>query len=138
MEQFRETVASVDRQANVDADYEFLQLLSNGLIAARHGQYDVGSDEAVSVSPIHTYLTQDRRADYQFWLDIGHAGWSERLVQPLTHPYILRRGYPSDRRWSDDDEQHAENIMFKNIILGLLRRCRKGVYLGYCDLNEMG
>jgi hypothetical protein len=51
---------------------------------------------------------------------------------------VLRRGYLSDHVWSDEDEEAADTQMLRNVTLGLLRRCRKGLYVGFCDLNEMG
>ena len=137
-QKFRETVYLASKGEHSDVNRDFLDLLTNGLITARYDQKIDDEPDAVFIAPAHTYLTQNKVVDYQFWLDIGHSGWSERLEQPLTNPYVLRKGYPAQLIWSDDDEQRVEEQMLKNVTLGLLRRCRKGIFVGYCDLNEVG
>ena len=49
----------------------------------------------------------NRPVEVQFWLDVGSRGWSERLYQPLTHPYVLSRGWQPGRPWTDADEFEA-------------------------------
>lgn len=134
---FRQTVYPEGLKDWLDATHEFLDLLNAGLIAARYEDSSSRQD-AVCIAPTHTILTQNMTVDYQFWLDIGHSGWSERLEQPLTHPYVLRRSYQSGAIWTDEDEQRAQAEILKTVTLGLLRRCRKRVVLSLCDLNEMG
>ena len=76
--------------------------------------------------------------DYQFWLDLGSRGWSDRLYQPLTHPYILSRGWETGRPWTDQDEIQASIDVLYRLALGLVRRCRKRIYLGLSELGEQG
>jgi hypothetical protein len=80
----------------------------------------------------------NRPVDYQFWLDVGGRGWSERLYQPLTHPYVLSRQWSPGRTWSDEDEFQANREALYRLTLGLMRRCRRGIYLGLSELGEGG
>jgi hypothetical protein len=74
----------------------------------------------------------------QFWLDVGATGWWERLDQPLTHPYVLSRSWTQGDVWSDGDEFERQQDMLYRIMSGLIRRCRRQVYLGISDLGEQG
>jgi hypothetical protein len=40
--------------------------------------------------------------------------------------------------WSDDDEYIANRLTLYRLSLGLIRRCRKRIYLGLSDLSEQG
>ena len=51
------------------------------------------------IAPAYTFLLNNRAVDYQFWLNIGSEGWSRRLYQPLTHPYVLSRGWLPGARY---------------------------------------
>jgi hypothetical protein len=74
----------------------------------------------------------------QFWLNIGSRSWGERLEQPLTHPYVLSRAWEQGRIWTDVDEMAVEQDTLQRLVAGLLRRCRRSVYLGLSELNEGG
>jgi len=62
----------------------------------------------------------------------------ERLYQPLTHPYVLTRHWEADRKWTDEDEQAARQLTLNRLTQGLIRRCRKKIYLAFSTLNEQG
>jgi hypothetical protein len=81
-----------------------------------------------------------RPATIQFWLDVGSMGWWERLDQPLTHPYVLSRQWQegSDAVWLDSHDFARQQEMIHRIVTGLLRRCRRHVYLGISDFGEQG
>jgi hypothetical protein len=76
--------------------------------------------------------------DYQFWLDIGSRGWYERLYQPLTHPSVLSRRWRPGQKWDQDDEDAANQQRLYRLAVGLLRRCRRQVFLGLSELGEQG
>ncbi len=118
---------------------EYLQLVNEGVLSAlyMHG-WRQGNDDAVFIAPAYTYLMQNRIVDYQFWLDVGSTSWWERIEQPLTHPYVLMRHYVSKQPWTEQDEVDAQQTLLHRITIGLLRRCRKGIYLGISDLGEQG
>ena len=94
--------------------------------------------EAVLLTPAHPFLMSNRPVDYQFWLDVGSRGWFERLYQPLTHPYVLSRHWAGKRAWSDADEFTTSRERLYRLVLGLIRRCRKRIYLGLSELGEQG
>jgi hypothetical protein len=81
---------------------------------------------------------RNRTVDAQFWLDIGATSWWERLYQPLTHPYVLSRSWPENQPWSDFDEFQTRQDTLRRLLLGLIRRTRREVYLGISDFGESG
>ena len=80
----------------------------------------------------------NKPVDYQIWLDIGNRGWYERLSQPLTHPYVLSRNWSYGNLWTDSDEVSTGLENLNRLSLGLLRRCRRKVFLGVSELGEQG
>lgn len=123
-----------------DVAHRYAQLVGDGVLAALHfaSWQDEYFKDAVFVAPAYTFLMRNRFVDYQFWLDIGSGAWAERLDQPLTHPYVLHRAYPKATMWTDEMEAAAQQERLRKLILGLVRRCRKHVYLGFADLGEQG
>jgi hypothetical protein len=75
---------------------------------------------------------------FQFWLDIGSAGWWERLLQPLTHPHILSRHWPAEAQWTDLDEYRTNQDALARLVTGLTRRCRTHIYLCVTNINQEG
>jgi hypothetical protein len=118
---------------------EYLQLASQRLLPSLHVQsWQDEEADAILLMPANTFLLRNRAVDYQFWLDIGSSGWFTRLEQPLTHPYVLRREYPPDQVWTDDDEAEAEAAALYRTVIGLVRRCRKRIHVGIAALGESG
>lgn len=92
----------------------------------------------VQVAPAYTFLMNNQTVAYQFWLDIGSSGWSERLQQPLGQPFVLSRNWPVGKRWTAEDEA-LENAEFAfRLVAGLLRRCTGQVWLTHVEFNEQG
>ena len=120
-------------------DARFVHLLERGVVAATYVQsWRLTEDNAVLVAPAYTYLMTNRPVDYQFWLDAGSNGWWERIYQPLTHPYVLRRDWKPGSHWTDEDEFRIRQESLYRLVLGLVRRCRRGIYLGVSELGEQG
>lgn len=120
---------------------EYLEMVEDGVIAAQYvraWQETDADTDAVLLAPAYTFLMMNRPVDYQFWLDVGSRGWFERLYQPLTHPYVLSRHWEGARPWSDLDEHAANQQRLFRLALGLIRRCRKQIYLGLSELGEQG
>lgn len=118
---------------------DYLTIVNQGLLAALHvPSWRDEARDAVFMAPAYTYLMRNRVADYHFWLDVGSNGWWERLDQPITHPYVLSRSWQADRMWTDGDEYTAQQAMLHRIAVGLVRRCRKKIFLGISDLGEQG
>ncbi|RIK28929.1 MAG: hypothetical protein DCC56_14725 [Anaerolineae bacterium] len=118
---------------------EYIHMLQDGVIAASYLEGWQNEDkDAVLVAPAHTFLMMNRPVTVQFWLDAGSSGWYERLSQPLTHPYVLSRGWQGGHQWTDaDDVQYGKEAMAR-LVSGLLHRCRERVYLGIAELGESG
>lgn len=117
---------------------EYISMLQDGVIAAQYMQPYESNPDAVLVAPATTFILMNRPVTCQFWLDAGSSGWSERLSQPLTQPHVLSRHWQPGRIWGDSDEVAAENEALSRLVSGLLRRCRRKIYLGLPDLGETG
>ena len=118
---------------------EYVEMVQDGVVAAQYIQtWQVQTENAVLLAPAYTFLMSNRPVDYQFWLDISGRGWSERLYQPLTHPYVLNRHWPEGALWTGDHEFKAGHQALTRLTLGLVRRCRRGIFLGLSELSEQG
>ncbi|NLG97051.1 MAG: hypothetical protein GX491_06785 [Chloroflexi bacterium] len=118
---------------------EYLRMIQDGVLAAQYVQsWQIAPDDAVLIAPAYTFLLANQPVDHQFWLDAGSPAWSERLYQPLTHPYILSRSWSRDRIWTDADEFENNRDSLYRLVLGLARRCRKRIHLGLSELSESG
>ena len=118
---------------------EYITLLQDGVISAQYLEvWRNEPSEAVLIAPAYTFLMMNRPVSMQFWLEPGSSGWSERMYQPLTQPYVLSRHWLKDRTWTDADEVISSREALARLTSGLLRRCRSRVYLGISDLGESG
>lgn len=118
---------------------EYFQLVQDGVIAAQYVQsWTQQANDAVLLAPAYTFLLNNRPVDYQFWLNVSSSGWWERILQPLTHAHVLSRQWEVDKPWTDKDEVETNQDSMHRLLLGLLRRCRKKVYLGLSELDEQG
>jgi len=129
----------------VSLGQEYLEMVQAGVIAAQYIlDWRLQPEDAVLLAPAYTFLMSNRPVDYQFWLNVGGTGWWERLYQPLTHPYVLSRRWPRDGEgrtdavWTDSDEVEARQDALYRLTLGLIRRCRRQIYLGLSELGEQG
>ena len=122
-----------------DLGLDYVSMVDRGVIANYYRRsWEAQDENSVLIAPAYTFLLSNRPVDYQFWLNIGSEGWSRRLYQPLTHPYVLSLGWQDGARWSEDDEQAWNRGTLGRLLLALTRRCRKGVYLGYSERSESG
>jgi hypothetical protein len=122
-----------------DLGKEYIAMLDEGVIAASYFEaWRSENKDAVLVSPAHTFLLTNRPVTYQFWLDPGSSAWHQRLIQPLTHPYVLSRGWEPGRMWTDADEVQVSTEAMARLTSGLLLRCRERIYLGISELGESG
>jgi hypothetical protein len=127
----------------VSLGQEYIEMVEEGVIAAQYVRsWQLEPEDAVLLAPAYTFIIRNRPVDYQFWLNVGGRGWWERLYQPLTHPYVLSRHWPPSGRenatWTDGDEVEAREEALRRLVHGLLRRCRRKVYLGLSELGEQG
>jgi hypothetical protein len=121
---------------------EYWHMVQDGVIAAQYLHGWTGPERrrqgAVLLAPAYTFLMGNRPVGYQFWLDVGSRGWFERLYQPLTHPYVLSRAWEPGNLWTDEAEMAANQQRLFRLALGLIRRCRRRIYLGLSELSEQG
>ncbi len=135
---------AADLPADKPLGQEYLEMVQRGVIAAQYlepwqaGESSRPEENAVLLAPAYTFLLSNRPVDVQFWLNVGGTGWWERLYQPLTHPYVLSRRWPKGRPWTDTEEVTARQLSLHRLVTGLVRRCRKTIYLGLSELGEQG
>src|SRR5690606_9607974 len=114
-------------------------MVDAGVLANQYlRDWETEKKDSVLIAPAYTFLMNNQPVDYQFWLNIGSAGWGQRLNQPLTHAYILSRQWEMGQQWTDINEEEANRETLQNLLLGLIRRCRKRIYLGYSEFGEYG
>lgn len=118
---------------------DYLEMVKDGVISSQYiRSWQTQDYDSVLLAPAYTLLMSNRPVDYQFWIDVGNRSWMERLYQPLTHPYVLSRDWQVGRPWTDEDEIAASLSSLERLTSGLLRRCRKKLFLGLSNLNEQG
>jgi len=118
---------------------EYVAMVAQGVIANQYiRDWQASETESVLLAPAFTFLMGNHPVGHQFWLNVGSAGWWERLYQPLTHPYVLSLDWEAGRIWTDADEFESRQDTLYRLVLGLLRRCRGKIYLGYSQLGEQG
>lgn len=140
-QKFRQMIKESDAYpADKTLSQEYIEMVNEGIIADQYiSNWQAAHEhDVVLVAPAYTYLMGNRPVDYQFWLNVNGAGWAERLFQPLTNPHVLSRDWPHGRKWTDIDETTHAQASLHRLIMGLLHRCRKGVYLTFSELSEQG
>ena len=136
---FRWTVTGGLAEVSEILGHDYVQLVQQGVVAAQYiRSWSVQSEGAVFLAPAYTFLMGNRAVDYQFWLDVGGRGWAERLYQPLTHPHVLSRRWPGRAPWTDVEEFESSQEALYRLSRGLIRRCRRKIFLGLSDLGEGG
>jgi hypothetical protein len=138
---FRQTVTPDPYAPAIDPNVgrDYVRLVSEGVVAATYVESAYAEKpNAVLLAPAYTFLLSNESVGYQFWLNAGSPAWWERLYQPLTHPYVLSRQWPLDKKWGDEDEVAARQATLLRLVRGLLRRCGTRVYLAISTLNEQG
>lgn len=122
-----------------DLGREYIAMLEEGVLAAQYLESWRSVDkDAVLVAPAYTFLMMNHPVTVQFWLDPGSEGWSQRVSQPLTQPYVLSRHWQGGKIWMDSDEVEVEIETLAKLTGGLLARCREKVYLALSDLGDSG
>lgn len=116
----------------------YIRMLMGGILADLYLPRWSQPDSAVLIAPAYTFLLRNTPVKYQFWLNIGDDGWSERVYQPLTNPYVLTAGWDSNRKWTALDEQATAEDALYRLILGLSRLCTEKIYMGISEWNEQG
>ncbi len=139
IQKFRWAASESLVEEGIPIGFEYMRMFQDGVIAATYfSAWQTQPPDSVLLAPAYTFLMSNRPVRYQFWLDAGSTGWSERLEQPLTHPYVLNRNWDPGCKWTDYDEVQVNQLILDRLVTGLLRRCREKVFLGLSDLGEQG
>jgi len=117
---------------------EYVDMVDRGVLAAQYVRSWQIAEDAVFLAPAYTFLMANRPVDVQFWINAGSQGWWRRINQPLTHPYVLSRHWTRNAVWTESDEVEAQRVTLCRLVLGLVRRCRKRLYLGLSEVGERG
>jgi len=118
---------------------EYIAMLERGVIAAQYLQnWEPQPTGTILLAPAYTFLMSNRPARFQFWLDIGSAGWWQRVYQPLTHPVVLSRNWEIGQKWTDLNEQAFNVESLSRLTQGLLARCKEQVFLYILQIDQQG
>ncbi len=135
--EFRSTAGKIE--PDLPAAQEYVRMVDAGAIANQYVRdWVTDKRESVLLAPAYTFLMNNQPVDYQFWLNVGSSGWGQRLNQPLTHPYVLSRQWEPGRIWTDTEEFEANQQALYQLVIGLIRRCRKRIYIGFSEFGEQG
>ena len=96
------------------------------------------TERAVLIAPAYTFLLSNQAVDYQFWLNLDSGAWNRRLQQPLTQPYVLSQQWSQGEAWTEMHERESSREMLCRVVAGLIRRCRRRIYLGISQYDERG
>ncbi|PKO17173.1 MAG: hypothetical protein CVU39_05310 [Chloroflexi bacterium HGW-Chloroflexi-10] len=139
VQKFRRATLWSFKNQEVEWAKEYVEMVETGILAALYLEsWETPPMDAVYLSPAYTFLMQNRPVSYQFWLDIGSMGWWQRLLQPLTQPYVLSRHWNPQAKWTDMQEYETNQENMGKLVNGLLSRCRSQVFLHTCGYNERG
>ena len=117
----------------------YVEMVQGGIVANQYlREWQYPAPNSVFIAPANTFLLNNQPVSYQFWLDIGNRTWFERFYQPLTHPYVLSKQWVPGEKWTDEREVEMRREALYQLVIGLVRRCRKGIYLGISELGENG
>jgi hypothetical protein len=137
---FRTSTLEFFPNDSIQVSKEYCKVLQEGILAAHYPTFDdyfIGMD-AVLISPASTFIMNHQPVLYQFWLDIGSLGWSERPNQPLTHTYVLHRNWELGKHWTEKDEIDYMRAQLEKLCKGLINRCKKQIFVSYCEIDDSG
>jgi hypothetical protein len=135
---FRQSAEVIE--SRLDLGNEYLRLVDQGILADQYQPAREGSqtDRAVLIAPAYTFLLSNQPVDYQFWLNVDSGGWNRRFYQPLTQPYVLSQQWRPSDAWTEMHEREASREVLRRVVTGLIRRCRRRIYLGISQYDERG
>ncbi len=134
---FRQTLGQIEPET--ETGQEYVKMVDAGILADQYEPKEwKKSPDAVLIAPAYTFLLSNQAVDYQFWLNIDSPAWNRRLQQPLTQPYVLSQQWPPGQIWTEMDEQRTSREMLLRVITGLVKRCRRQVFIGHSKFDERG
>lgn len=116
----------------------YVQFVRSGLIGGLYLPPEGPPAEAIVLSPVSTFLMQNRMVDHQFWLEVNHPAWRMRLHQPMTQPYVLSPERAAAAVWTDLEEEKLGYVLLRRTMMGLARRTRRMIHLGISAMDEAG
>jgi hypothetical protein len=135
---FRQFAVQVMGLDDTSSGLEYIRSVEKGLLPSAIINFEEKAENTVLIAPAHTFLMENTKVDYQFWLDIGSLGWWERLNQPLTNPYLLNRNRSQNQLWTEANEYEANQAGMERIVEGLINRCGKMIFVNTVRTNENG
>ena len=143
MKKYRDVLDYFDNSDGTDdfrpdwADY--FELVGLGMVNAKYyEELYAQPEDSVLISLTSAFLSADRIADYQIWLNVGAPRWWERIYGELTNDAILNRNWIPDKKWDVLTSSAYNDAYMIRQIRGLLRRCRKQVKAYASELSESG
>ena len=118
---------------------DYFGLVGLGMISARYNEELYAQPrDTVLISLTSAFLSLNRSADYQIWLNVGAPRWWERFVGELTNDAVLSRFWVPEKKWDTLTAAAYNDMHMIRQICGLLRRCRVQVKAYASELNESG
>lgn len=118
---------------------DYFELVGLGMINAKYYEELYAQPEnSVLISLTSAYLSMNRSADYQIWLNVGAPRWWERFYGELTNDAVLSRFWPREKRWDAITAAAYNDSHMTRQIRGLLQRCRVQVKAYASELSESG
>ncbi len=118
---------------------DYFELVGLGMINAKYYEELYAQPEnTVLISLTSAYLSMDRPADYQIWLNVGAPRWWERFYGELTNDAVLSRFWPPEKKWDALTASAYNDSHMTRQVRGLLRRCRIQVRAYASELSEAG
>lgn len=143
MTKYREVLDYLGNAGAADEDLpgwpDYFKLVGLGMINAKYYEEIYAQPEdSVLISLTSAYLSMNRTADYQIWLNVGAPRWWERFYGELTNDAVLSRHWIPDKKWDVLTASAYNDLHMTRQICGLLRRCRKQVRAYASELSESG
>ena len=118
---------------------DYFDLVGLGMVNAKYYEEIYAQPEdTVLLSLTSAFLSMNRTADYQIWLNVGAPRWWERFYGELTNDAVLSRFWPPEKRWDALTAGAYNDAHMLRQLCGLLRRCRIQVRAYASELNESG
>lgn len=118
---------------------EFFRMVGIGMVSANYyEEWFAQPKDSVLISLTSAYLSMDRPAKYQIWLNAGSPRWWERFYGQLTNDAVLSTQWAGDEKWTAVQVMQANDLHMKQQICGLLDRCGMRISLFSSELSESG
>ncbi len=118
---------------------DYFRLVGLGMVNAKYyEELYAQPDDSVLISLTSAFLSMNRFADYQIWLNVGAPRWWERFYGELTNDAVLSRNWIADKKWDVLTASAYNDAHMTRQVRGLLCRCGKQVKAYASELSETG